>query len=108
MGWKEITPDFLSFDTKGQFLEGELVGYSELRIKNVPVKKWGIRKISDGVVTGFLGGVALDPMLEAVPAGTVIKLEYDGSVKIAGGYSVKTFKLYTEDVKAPASSAPKK
>ena len=103
MGWKEITPDFMSFETKGQSLEGELMPYTELRIKDVPVRKWGIKKLADGVVTAFLGGVALDPMLDAVSTGTVIKLEYDGSVKIAGGYNVKTFKLYVQatDEKRP-------
>lgn len=102
--WKEITPDFMSFETKGQFIEGKLLGYSDLRIKEVPVKKWSIERASDGVAVGFLGGVSLDPMLLAVPIGTTIKLEYDGNVKIAGGYSVKTFKLFVEaqDTKAPA------
>lgn len=106
--WKEITPDFISFEKAGQSIEGELLGYTELRIKDVPVKKWQIKKLSDGIITGFLGGVSLDPMLEAVPIGQTIKLEYAGNVKLGGGYSVKTFKLYIEDTKAEPKPEPKK
>lgn len=106
--WKEITPDFMSFTVKGQSIEGELLGYSELRIKEVPVKKWSILKLSDGIATGFLGGVALDPMLEAVPTGTTIKLEYEGNVKLDSGYSVKQFKLYVQAPEAPKDNGKKK
>lgn len=104
MGWKEITPDFMTFDSKGQSLEGELLGFTELRIKEIPVKKWSILNKTTGIATGFLGGVSLDPMLEAVPVGTVIKLEYNGNVKLGGGYSVKTFKLYIEATDPKAES----
>lgn len=108
MKWTEITPDFISFEAVGQSIEGELLGYSDLRIKEVPVKKWQIKKLSDGIITGFLGGVSLDPMLEAVTIGTTIKLEFAGNVKLGGGYSVKTFKLYIEEVKAEPKPEPKK
>lgn len=106
--WKEITPDFISFEKAGQSIEGVLLGYTELRIKEVPVKKWSIQKLSDGIDTGFLGGVSLDPMLEAVAVGTTIKLEFAGNVKLGGGYSVKTFKLYIEEVKVEGKPGDKK
>jgi len=92
--WKETTPDFMQFETKGQALEGQLLGYTEIQIKGVTVRRWQIKRLEDGIAVGFLGGVSLDSMLEAVTAGTVIKLEYEGKVKLGSGYSVKKFKLY--------------
>jgi len=107
MKWTEITPDFVQFTTKGESVEGKLLGSTELRIKDVPVRKWQIARLTDGVAVGFLGGVSLDPMLDAVPIGNVIKLEFDGMVQLAGGYRVKKFKLY-QAVKEEPKPEPKK
>jgi len=103
--WKEITPGFFQFETKGQSLEGKLLGYSEIRIKEILVKRWAIATLPDGIVTNFLGGVSLDPMLEAVPEGTIIKLEFDGFVRLEKNQRVKTFKLYQaiKEEEAPRS-----
>lgn len=94
--WKEITPEFYIFESKGQFVEGRLLGFSEINIKGVVVKKWQIERLDNGIIVGFLGGVSLDPMLAAVPVDTTIKLEFDGMVKLEAGHRVKKFKLYIE------------
>lgn len=96
MAWKEITPEFKVFSEKGEFVEGKLLGHSEIKIKDVTVKKWSMEDIHTGVSINFLGGVSLDPMLLAVPVGTVIKLEFDGTVKLERGQRVKKFKLYLQ------------
>lgn len=107
MKWNEITPDFLQFTTKGESVEGKLLGCTELRIKDVPVRKWSVARLSDGIAVGFLGGVSLDPMLDAVPIGTVIKLEFDGMVQLAAGHRVKKFKLYQGVQEAPKAETKK-
>jgi len=96
VGWKETTPDFKQFSEKGETLEGQLLGYTIIQIKGVNVKRWQIRRLSDGIAQGFLGGISLDAMLEAVPVGTTIKLEYLGKVSVGSGMSVKKFRLYEQ------------
>ena len=96
MKWENITPDFITFEKKGEFIEGELLEPSVIMIKGVEVMKWQVRDLKDDIVKAFLGGISLDPMLTNVPVGTTIKLEFDGKLKIASGYQVKTFKLYKQ------------
>ena len=110
MGWKETTPDFKQFSEKGETLEGQLLGYTIIQIKGVNVKRWQIRRLSDGIAQGFLGGISLDAMLEAVPVGTTIKLEYLGKVSVGSGMSVKKFRLYEQtegEESTPSESKPK-
>jgi hypothetical protein len=107
MNWKETTPDFKQFEAKGETLEGELLGFNIIQIKGVNVRRWQLRRLSDGIAVGFLGGVSLDATLDAVPVGTTIKLEYEGKVKLGSGYHVKKFKLYEQAADAPEKSPEK-
>lgn len=106
-GWKETTPDFKQFEEKGETLEGELLGFNIIQIKGVNVRRWQLRRLSDGIAVGFLGGVSLDATLDAVPVGTTIKLEYEGKVKLGSGYHVKKFKLYEMAEDASDKESPK-
>lgn len=96
MGWKEITPEFIQFQEKGEAIEGILLGYDEITVKGVTVKRWQMERSGDGVILSFLGGVSLDRILEAVPRGKLIRLEYQGRINIGSGMSVKKFKLYEQ------------
>lgn len=103
--WKETTPDFKQFEKVGDIIEGELLGYTDIQIKGITVKRWQMRRLSDGIAVGFLGGVSLDSMLEAVPVGSTIKLEFVGKVSLGGGMAVKKFKMF-EEVEGEEEKAP--
>ena len=92
--WKEQTPAFYQFTEVGQELVGVLVAIGMIPIRDTEVKTYTVEH-SPGNLAKFLGGVALDTIMENVQIGQEIKLQYTGKEKTAQGYQVKKFRLWT-------------
>jgi len=94
-GWREVTPEFYEFKEAGQELIGILSGRSMINIQGTEVSRWVVNT-PNGMVS-FLGGVSLDPLLEGIEMGTLIKLIFQGLQPTAKGTSVKTFRVFVKE-----------
>jgi len=94
-GWQEVTPEFYEFKEAGQELIGILSDKSVVNIRGTEVNRWTFNT-KDGMVS-FLGGVALDPMLERIEPGTLVKLVFTGVQPTAKGTQVKTFRVFVKE-----------
>lgn len=93
-GWGEpLESDFFRFENPGDILVGKLVEKSEITIRGKPGKKYKVENDS-GTIIAFNGGTKIDDVLEMLPLGIMVRIEFTGySEKTASGNRMKNFDI---------------
>ena len=92
--WQEVSTDFYRFEKVGDTVQGVLVIKDIQQMRDTEVGRFEVELTEGGKRIAFLGGVALDRLMEHVSVGKQIKLVFQGKVKTTGGTEVKTFQLF--------------
>lgn len=95
--WQERSADFMTFDEAGDEVQGVLEGFDEVDMHDKKVRRARIRT-ADGM-RSFLLTAQLEPLIFTIPAGTMIKVRYEGETKSQAGRRVKLFKVWTRGAK---------
>lgn len=91
--WKETDRVLYKFATVGDTVEGTYLGGTHTVTKYGETQKHSIRT-AEGVSV-FFGSVVLDDLLDSIPQGTTVFLEYTGMIESGTGQKVKDFRMWT-------------
>ncbi len=103
---EEVKTDFLNLgETKVspdseevvKVIEGTLAEKGSIPFQNNIVGRYKLQK-EDGVMVTLLGSTKMDDLLETIPTGVFIRLEYIGEIPTKGGFKMKDYKLSVEKV----------
>lgn len=109
---KEVSTNFAKLGSGKEDVkevEGTLIEKSSMTFgsgdKANDVGRYKLQDDDDTIVT-VLGSVKIDDLLESVPLGTYVKLEFVGVITTKGGMKMNDIKLSVESAEAEGSSEP--
>lgn len=94
--YREVPQDFQSLDAEHPEIEGCLVKKTTQSFPNGVVGRYSV-ETGEGKTITFLGSTIIDDLLENVPEGTFIRVEYAGEIKTGQGRKLKQIKLFVAE-----------
>jgi hypothetical protein len=92
MGWDEVQANFITFDEPGQEVVGRVKAMDKLTIHDRTV--WRMTLEGEEGDVAFLLTTQLERLLANVPAGTLVKIRYEGMGRTAQGRRMKQFRVW--------------
>lgn len=101
---REVTTNFVNLGetliegTEDPILsvQGTLVEKGSIPFGENVVGRYKLQDDDDVIIT-VLGSVKMDDLLENIPVGVYLKLDYIGQVQVKGGFKMKDYKLSIEE-----------
>jgi len=90
--FRDVQPDFVTFDREGDAKEGRLRSKSSVDVANGTVGKYTLQA-DTGELIAFLGGVVLDDAFALIEIGAYVRVEFVSTEKRAGGKTLRHFKV---------------
>lgn len=84
--------DFFKFEEVGDFIEGQLLHVSTIKMSNGTVGSYKILT-PDGAEMKFNGTVTLDEKLREVPVNTMVKITYIGDERTGSNRKLRQFRV---------------
>lgn len=95
--WDEKTPSFMTFDEVGDEVIGKLEALDTIILHDKEIRRARVRT-SEGVKS-FLLTTQLEPLILDIPAGTTIRVKYEGETLSAAKRKVKQFRVWVKKLK---------
>ena len=92
IAWKSRKPLQVSFDEKGAQVEGKVIRFDDVVIRDIKVKRVQLRDTND-VTYAVLLTCQLESMISEADIGKELRITYLGKIKTGKGFMVKDFNV---------------
>ncbi len=94
-GYQEIVVDWFKFEVPGDYIEGMLVGKTQVTVRSSRIGKYTLMR-DDKTKVGFLGGAQLDDLMVSVQYGQSVFVQFVGEERTKDEFGLKIYKVFVK------------